>query len=452
MRVLQKNKHSLLLIFLTLFLFSVKLFFLRPTFSDENTYINMGKEVSNGKVPYKDFFFAHPPFQLYLLAFVFKIFGTNFLIIKIFSLIVSFGSIFLIFFIGNELFKNRTAVLASLFLLFFPGFLIFSGQEYGMWEIVFIFLLSIYLILKDKLTLAGIAFSLGLFFRYLIIVYLPFVLILLYLEKKSITKFLIYFFTLTAIIFIFLFFVFGTGFIDNSISFQMETKIVEARLPKLVFQYLDFGYFSLFLAFLSSIFAYLKKNRFILLFPSYPIIMDLLILFSLKTIIYHYFLLSLPLIMLATGNVFLESKEKIIKILIVLVFILSLFHNFPTFDFYMNPKSSENLIQIIRFVENNTNSDDVIFGEPVVTNYVSFATNRKISANYLDSYPRHLLYEGEQEVLQRIKRDPPKIFIEMDNLYSLVPSIKKYFSENYYAVKTFAGLFNYTVYMRKQIY
>ena len=115
----------------------------------------------------------------------------------------------------------------------------------------------------------------------------------------------------------------------------------------------------------------------------------------------------------------------------------------------MNPKNSQTLLQVTQFIKNNTNLSDTIFGEPTITNYVSFVTKRKISANYLDSYPRHLLYEGEQNVLQKIKKDPPKIFIEMNNLYSLVPSIKKYFLKNYILFKTFPGIINYQIYIRK---
>jgi len=449
MRVFHKSKYLFLLVFLTLLIFTTKLFFLHPTFSDENTYINMGKEVLNGKVPYKDFFFAHPPLQLYSLALIFKIFGSSFLAAKIFSLMVSFASVFLLFFITRELFNEKIALISSILLLFWPGFLIFSGQQYGMWEIVLLFLVSVYLVLKDRLALAGAVFSFGLFFRYLLILYLPFLLILLYLKKESMTKFLTYFFVPATMIFLLMFSLFGYSFVDNSILFQITTKIREETLPKLVFQYLDLGYFSLFLALLSAIFAYLKKNKMILLFSLYPIIIDLLILLSLKTVIYHYFLLSLPLVMLVTGNLFFESKEKTVKLLIILVFILSIFHNLPTFDFYMNPKSSESLIQIAQFVQNNTKPADTIFGEPVVANYVSFATGRKISANYLDSYPRHLLYEGEQSVLERIKANPPKAFITTENLYFLVPSIEKYFSENYQLAKGFPGISSYEIYLKK---
>lgn len=447
--VFHKDKYFSLLVILALLLFTAKLFFLHPTFSDENTYINMGKEVLNDKIPYKDFFFAHPPFQLYLLAFIFKIFGSSFLAIKIFSLMVSFASIFLLFFITREFFNEKTALISSILFLFWPGFLIFSGQQYGMWEIVLLFLVSVYLVLKDRLALAGTVFSFGLFFRYLLILYFPFLLILLYLKKKSMTKFLTYFFVLTTIIFLFIFSLFGYTFVDNSILFQITTKIKEETLPKLVFQYLDLGYFSLFLALLSAIFAYLKKNHIILLFSLYPILIDLSVLLLLKTIIYHYFLLSVPLIMTATGNLLLGTKEKLVKILIILIFTISIFHNLPTFDFYMNPKSSEAFVQITQFIEQSTSYNDTIFGEPVITNYVSFMTDRKISANYLDSYPRHLLYEGEQSVLQKIKKDPPKVFIEMDDLYSLTPSIKNYFSENYYLDRSFPGLFSYMAYLKK---
>lgn len=449
MKCFRKNKSLFFLIFFIFFIFSIKLFLLHPTASDETTYINMAKEVLKGKLPYKDFFFAHPPFQLFWLAFIFKIFGLNFFTAKFFCLVISFSSLFLLYLIGEELFDNKIAFLSTIFLLFWPGFLIFSGHEYGMWEIFFLLLLSVYFILKNREGVAGFLFSLGIFFRYLIILYIPFLLIFSKLMKKNIKRFFFHLFFSTMTIFFIIYLIFGFNFFDNSILFQISTKLFEDKMPKLVFQYLDLGYFSLFFALLSAVFAYWKKNKILLLLSLYPIAIDLLVLAFLKTVIYHYFLLSLPFVMLATSKTFLESKENSIKVLILLIFSLSAYHNLASFEFYFNSKNSAYMLEIAEFVKKETSLDDSIFGEPVVMNYVSFVTGRRISAFLLDSYPRHLSYEGEQIVLEKIRQDQPKVFIDMNNLYFFLPSLKNYFSENYKPTKSFLGIFNYTIYMKK---
>ncbi|MEM5773332.1 MAG: hypothetical protein QXL86_03895, partial [Candidatus Aenigmatarchaeota archaeon] len=283
----------------------------------------------------------------------------------------------------------------------------------------------------------------------LIALYLPFLIIFSYLKKKRTKKFFFSLVFSAIIFFVIIYLIFGFNFVDNSILFQISTKLFEEKIPKLVFQYLDLGYFSLFLAFISTIFAYLEKNKLLLLFSLYPIAIDLLVLYSLKTVIYHYFLLSLPLVMLAVSKTSLDSKERSIKIIVLLIFFISIYHNLASFEFYFNPKNSESMLKIAEFVEKETSLNDSIFGEPVVMNYVSFVTGRRVSAGFLDSYPRHLFYEGEEKVLERIKKDSPKVFIGMSDIYFFLPSIKNYFSENYEPIKNFPGFFNYTIYMRK---
>ena len=45
---------------------------------DENVYFYMAKAVSEGQMPYRDFFYAHPPLHIFALATLIKIFGVNF--------------------------------------------------------------------------------------------------------------------------------------------------------------------------------------------------------------------------------------------------------------------------------------------------------------------------------------------------------------------------------------
>ena len=54
---------------------------------DENVYYYMGRLVSEGKMPYRDFFFAHPPLQIYLIALVYKAFGFSIAALKSVSMI-----------------------------------------------------------------------------------------------------------------------------------------------------------------------------------------------------------------------------------------------------------------------------------------------------------------------------------------------------------------------------
>ena len=67
----QKTGHFLAaLIFLVFSAIALKgLFVAQP--GDENVYYYMGKMVSEVYVPYRDFFYAHPPLQFYIMSPIF---------------------------------------------------------------------------------------------------------------------------------------------------------------------------------------------------------------------------------------------------------------------------------------------------------------------------------------------------------------------------------------------
>ena len=65
-----KNKISyyIFIAVIVLFLIVVSKGLTNPQPGDENVYYYMGKLISEGKVPYRDFFLAHPPLHIYIIA------------------------------------------------------------------------------------------------------------------------------------------------------------------------------------------------------------------------------------------------------------------------------------------------------------------------------------------------------------------------------------------------
>ena len=53
----------------------LKAYALAPAFSDENIYFYMCRRIAEGALPYRDFFFAHPPFHLIPGTLVMSVFG-----------------------------------------------------------------------------------------------------------------------------------------------------------------------------------------------------------------------------------------------------------------------------------------------------------------------------------------------------------------------------------------
>ena len=99
------------LIYYLLFVIGISVFVLiilrgliTPQPGDENVYYYMGKLVSEGKVPYRDFFYAHPPLHIYLIALIYKVFGFNIIILKLLPLIAILVSAKFIFCIAKNKF------------------------------------------------------------------------------------------------------------------------------------------------------------------------------------------------------------------------------------------------------------------------------------------------------------------------------------------------------------
>ena len=414
-----------------IFTFIIRLIFLHPSFSDENVYFLMGKSLTEGKTPYKDFFFAHPPLQIYTLALLFSVFGSSFIIGKMLTLITSTLCVVLTFLISKELFDEKTAFITAIIFLVAPAFLAFSTMGHGMWETMFLVLLSTYLLIKNKLYLSGITLVAAIFFRYLTIIYFPFFLVLLYLRKQKFKQFLISFFLTFLVSSTLILCTFGSDYINQTISYHVFSKVVQATPMSQMMQYWSMGYFFLFLSLISGFIAYTKKDKLLLLFAVTPLIADILILLGLRLIFYHYFFISLAFCVIAAGRVLTISKDWIVKVMIPLILFLSIVSNIKTLDFYLNPSHAENYYYIAEFIQNNTSQPDKIFGEPVVTNYVSFVTGKEIASDYLDSYLGHLMFEGEDTVIQKIDKEKPKFIIEMEGYYMTDPYLKEYILKNY---------------------
>lgn len=440
------EKH-LIVIFILSFII-IRSFYIHPSFSDETFYFNVAKNVLEGRTPYIDFFFAHPPFQIYLLASVFKIFGANFFVAKIIPLIASSSCILLIYMITDELDWER---MPSVFVfLTLPSFFAFSAMGYGMWECGALVLLSLLLMLKDNKKsayLASIPFVLSIFTRYLSMLYLPMIIALCYDNKQKIKEFLaasVILFLLTGSALLLLF---GEGFVDQTIKYHIFSKVSMGSPESQKMQYWNMGFFTIFLSTISAMVGYIEKDKKLMLLSIVPIIVDLTILFGINLIFYHYFLISVPLYSIAAGRAFSKSDEKIVKIIIPTILLLMILSNTQTIDFYLNPSHSENFYKISELIKENTSKNDTIFGEPIMVNYVSFSTGRRVSGNYMDSYLRHMLFENTTEVINNIESDTPEFIIDMDNYYSSRIEFDELFSK-YQLKETFDGNPTYFVYER----
>ena len=430
------------IILATLSVALIKILLLHPTFSDENFYFNVAKNIAEGLTPYKDFFFAHPPLQVYTLALIYKVFGSSFFLGKLLSLFSSSASVLFLYFIIKQICKDESAFFSCLLFLFSPPFLAFSSISYGMWETMLFLLLSILLFLKKKIFFSAISFTIAIFFRYITIFYLP-LLILVFWKNGKNSRFLLYLSFFTLFSFLVMLKLFGMNYVNQTFIYHISKISVQS--PS---QYLNMNIFFIFLAIISTFVGFLEKNKFMILLALSPFLLDIFLLFFLKTTFYHYFLLSLPFYLIAFSKVF-DLRYVFLKFIAIALLAVCLFINLNTLDFYLNPAYSKNFYYLADFIKSNTEKNDTIFGEPVATNYVSFVTGRKISCNYFDSYVQHLIFEGAEKFVENLKKEKPKVIIEAEDYYTKIEKFKELVNENYFVFEKISGIPNYLIYKYK---
>jgi hypothetical protein len=149
---------GLLLVFIML-----KLYSLSFVSGDEHMYFYMGMLVSRGEWPYRDFFFSHPPLQLYIVAPLYRLFGYFLSLSKLVPSLAAVVSGLHVYLIGKRLAGRLEGVLgAGLFLVTFDvlrGSSHFTGANcalaFGM--------AAAYQAIVGRQVVAGVLFAIGTF-------------------------------------------------------------------------------------------------------------------------------------------------------------------------------------------------------------------------------------------------------------------------------------------------
>ena len=436
--------YKITLILVLLILAIIKILLVHPTYSDENFYFNVAKHILYYSLPYRDFFFAHPPIQIFILSSIYKVFGVSFTIGKLLTIVYSSVCVLLTYSIAKKLFGIKPAFFSSMLFVISPPFIAFSDISCGMWGVMLFLLMSIFFILKKRLFISSVFFTIAFFTRYITIFYIPVILTILYLKRLKAIRFISVTLILTTILFLSLVFAFKNNYLKQTLIYHLSK-----RQTWQIEQYLDMGLFFVILGIFSIVIGIEIKNRCMTLIGLSTLIVDVLLLLSLKEIYYHYFLLSVPIYLVASSKIF-ELDYNVVKFVILAILLLSFIHNYQTISFYINPSYAKKFYFISNIVNMSTYSDNKIFGEPVMTNYVSFITGRKISGNYVDSYIQHIKFEGVAKTIQKLNQEKPEIIIEIPGYYSSIPELYQFIKTNYTILSYVNDTPSYIIYTLKR--
>ncbi|MBI2660765.1 glycosyltransferase family 39 protein [Candidatus Woesearchaeota archaeon] len=155
----RKLEYAIVAVIFAVFLGIVHKGILVPQPGDENVYYYMGKLVSEGSVPYRDFFYAHPPLQLYILAAAFKLFGFNIAVLKLIPLASVLVTALFVYLTARHLFGSLKGVIALAMYLFSYSIMFNSVFSFGLETATMFLIIGVH-----QYFVKGRAFIGGLFF------------------------------------------------------------------------------------------------------------------------------------------------------------------------------------------------------------------------------------------------------------------------------------------------
>jgi hypothetical protein len=370
-------------------------------FSDESIYFYMGKIVMEGAIPYKDFYFASPPLQIYLLGTIGLFIGKNYILLKLLPIATTVITSLLLYLVIKKINNDSwKAVVAVALFLFSSLTLITTDYETGVHLTTMFVIAMIYFIYDGKHFLAGFMASLALLTR----LYSPFPVFgafayLLIFERKGILKFLA-----GCSVFILVFLVMNTvsqGSMIQDIIFSKLKYISAEFIPKtsILLEIVK----SDWLLVVSSL-AFLiigDKKRFAL--PLLTFVSTCVFYMIFSDLYYMYFVLIIPLLCIfgsesiakilrqirnKAGNKKAKMAIILLTAIIISVAVLNTAH-------YLNKYSAVGKIyfidDIVEHVKQNSATDETIYGEYGITPIIALLSNRKISHNMIDTMDKNFL-------------------------------------------------------------
>ncbi len=386
--------------------------------ADENVYFYMSQLVSEGSLPYRDFFYAHPPVELLAGASVFKIFGFNLFLLKLIPLLSIIVSGILVFLIARSHFGDAAAVLSAAF--FFSSYRVMAESTYFMGiNLALMFLLLGFYFMLRKPYLAGSFFALAGLTRLLALV--PVAVLaafLLYKKPSNFLKLSISFAAIFAVVNVLLILI-SPDYLVSVYRFHLLKPEVEGNTGSLFLSFIAQNF--LLIAFAALIF--IIRNKKILLFAvaaaSY-----LVFLSQLSRIFNFYFIIAVPFLAIIAGvnlDVLLRkiNYQKFVIFGIAVLFLVAfafsasrlLFFDFKNFD------SGKALAE---YVKANSLPDDVIFGDVNAVPLVALMSDRKIMRNLVDTNEQVYL-SGVRDIdaeLLMVEKEKPR-FVIVRPLYGI---------------------------------
>ncbi len=384
--------------------------------SDENIYFKMGQEVSQGELPYKDFFYAHPPLQAYIYALVFKFAGFDFFVLKILSAIAVVIAAFFVFKLLEEK-SEAAAVLASALFLLSYGTMLFTNFPTGIEFAMAFVMAGYYLSMKDKHYLSGVLFGLGALSHLLALVAVAVMAASLVLRSpRGFLRFAIAFAIVFGTVNIILAVISGGSFLAQVYKYHL-LKPSDAVDKAAVFLRVVKTNALLFAAAALGLLSW-KIARMSVIVPVAMAAAYAALITVSKTAFNYYALMAFPFLAILGGKGVndLMTRFNIRKTVgfgtvaaVIAASAYLSYANFAAYDF----QSFENANEVADYVRNNSGSSQTIFGDDSTVPLISLLSGREIALNAVDN--NNLRYRSgatdTEETIKELEGSSLKFFI-----------------------------------------
>ncbi len=363
--------------------------------SDENTYYKMGELVANGEVPYRDFFFAHTPLQIYLYAAVFMLFGFNLLLLKLLSAAAVIIAAAFIFAIVKEKLNSGIAAAAAALFLFSYGTLLFSNFPTGVEIAIAFATASFYFFMRKRFFASGFFSGLAVATAQLSIVAFAIMAAaaLLLLKDKKVAYRLLLGFAASAGTISLAFLAVAKGeFIRQVIIYHFNKPSESADKAAIFLRIVKTNWLLFIAAAAAAVSRYRAKVS--ALFPLAIAAAYLAAFPLMKSSFNYYALYAFPFLAIAGGyGIFflyeilverLKLRQGMAVAAISAVVILGGFtavRQFNSYDFQDFPIAND----VAAYVRENSIEGQAIFGDDSTAPLASLLSGREIALNYVDN-------------------------------------------------------------------
>ncbi len=390
----------------------------RYSVSDENTYFYMGKLVAEGSLPYKDFFYAHPPLHIILLGFVYALFGMNIFVLKATAVIPLIAIGWIIFRLAREKMGDIEGIIAASIFYFSYDTLRFATFATWVTLAAMLLTLGVYLILKQKHGLGGLVIALACLTGVLSLIgALAAGLYLFITDRKGFFRYAISFIGLFAAANILLIWISNGAYITDVYSYHLLKPSEGGSGKSDIFWHLI--QLNPILIGGAALFMFSrKKMRPELILPASIVAAYVLVLLLMNKIFEYYFLLPIPFIaLIGTYGIkdFLDRANDRQQAAIGVAAIILISAGVSTFYYLGNNfQDFENAEEISRWIKENSSPDDMIFGDDSITPLIGLMSERKLAFGMADT--NSMIWRSGlmdiNDTIRRIKEENIKFVIE----------------------------------------